>query len=110
VTTQIHPENCRDSSTQVNGGPAPTLVSSNQFTEHSKLLPWLMLCALMSGFAVAASVSCIIVQGWLMHEYHVMSITVENNDALLLRYGIKQPGDMARGPNGNLDYQPAENK
>jgi hypothetical protein len=108
TTTQVHPEDCDDQS--ITAHPH-SVVQHHHNTEHSKLLPWLMLCAMLSGFAVAASVFCIIVMGWLMHEYHVMTITVENHDSLMMRYGIKQPGDVMRGPNGNLDYTlPQERK
>jgi hypothetical protein len=42
----------------------------------------------------------------LVHEVNVGNIYYQNHDALLFRAGIKQPGDMPRGPTGNLEYHP----
>jgi hypothetical protein len=69
------------------------------------------LSVLAFGFSIAA-----FVYAWslsrevdrLVREVHVNTVTVENHDALMLRYGIKQPEDVMRGPNGNLQYQPKE--
>jgi Flp pilus assembly protein TadB len=33
-------------------------------------------------------------------------IEVDNNNGILMRAGLKTPADMARGPAGNLTYQP----
>lgn len=46
----------------------------------------------------------------LVHEVNVGNIYVENHDALLMRAGIKQPGDMPRGPTGNLEYHPPKER
>jgi len=90
-------------------------LNSTQITEHSKLLPWLMVTALFSGFALATSVFCYI----SIHDLHerdrdeivIMKndlirfrVQLMSNDALLLREGIKQPSDMWYGPEGNLEY------
>jgi hypothetical protein len=46
----------------------------------------------------------------LVHEVNVRNIYVENHDALMMRAGIKQPGDMALGPTGNLEYHASQEK
>ncbi len=83
-------------------------INQNHFTEHSKLLPWLMMCAVMSGFSMAMSAAAI-GAAWVMYtKFHVLTVTVDNHDALMLREGIKQPGDIAKGPNGNLEHRRKE--
>jgi hypothetical protein len=83
-------------------------VNANHFTEHSKLLPWLMLCCIMSAFAMATSMFATGAVWVLYTKFHVLTVTVDNHDALMLREGIKQPGDIAKGPNGNLEYKRKE--
>jgi len=39
-------------------------------------------------------------------ESRVLQQQVMDQSALLLREGIRQPGDLTNGPSGNLDYQP----
>lgn len=51
--TQIHPERCV---TQSLTAHEKANVNHNQFTEHSKLLPWLMLVALLSGLALGMAI------------------------------------------------------
>lgn len=90
-------------------------LNHTQITEHSKLLPMLMLTTVFSGIGLATSVFCYI----SIHDLHerdrdelnilkndVVRLRVQlmSNDALLLREGIKQPGDMYYGPEGNLEY------
>jgi len=38
-------------------------------------------------------------------ESRVLQQQVMDQSALLLREGIRQPGDLTNGPSGNLDYQ-----
>lgn len=99
----------------VHGNSAPISQANNNFHEHSKLLPWLMVTALFSGFALATSIFCYT----SIHDLHERDrdelviikndmirfrVQLMSNDALLLREGIKQPGDMWYGPEGNLEY------
>lgn len=79
-------------------------VNSNHFTEHSKLLPWLMLCAVLSGFAVSLSIMTLIWASITARESRVLQQQVMDQSALLLREGIRQPGDETNGPSGNTDY------
>jgi len=73
-----------------------------------KILPWLILTAMLSGFAIALSCAAI-GAAWIMYtKFHVLTVTVDNHDALMLREGIKQPGDVAKGPNGNLEFKRKE--
>lgn len=90
-------------------------LNHTQITEHSKLLPWLMVTAVFSGIGLSTSVFCYI----SIHDLHErdrdeinivkndlirLRVQLMSNDALLLREGIKQPGDMYYGPEGNLEY------
>lgn len=105
AVTQIHPEySPHHPIDAAHGGN----VNQTHLVEHSKLLPWLMLCAVMSGFSMAMSVAAIGAAWVLYTKFHVLTVTVDNHDALMLREGIKQPGDIAKGPNGNLEYQRKE--
>ncbi len=79
-------------------------VNQNHFTEHSKLLPWLMLCAMLSGFSVSISVITLIWASITARESRVLQQQVMDQSALLLREGIRQPGDLTNGPSGNLNY------
>jgi hypothetical protein len=80
------------------------------FTEHSKLLPWLMLTAVLSGFAVAFS----ILTFFYMHDqmlrdqrsYEQMRVQVLSQNAILQRQGFIKPGDEWMGPEGNLQFNP----
>ena len=71
---------------------------------NTKLVPWLVLTAILSGFSICAN--------WIMTKIPVarennqarMAVHLMSNDALLLREGIIQPGDQWAGPEGNLEY------
>jgi len=89
---------------------------SNQKVEISERT----LSVIAFGFAIAGFVTALwsmhdaqIDRQWndreisrLVHEVNVRNIYIENHDALLMRAGIKQPGDVEKGPTGNLEYQP----
>lgn len=60
-------------------------------------------------FAVASFVSSI----WAINEAEksgretrVLQQLLMDHDALLIREGLKQPGDESKGPAANLDYKP----
>jgi hypothetical protein len=42
----------------------------------------------------------------LVHEVNVRDVLLQDHDALLIREGFKTPADVAKGPTGNLEYQP----
>lgn len=80
-----------------------------------KLVPWLMMMAIFSGFALATSVLCYI----YLHDVHqadrdeivVMKndlirfrVQLMSRDALMIREGILKEGDMWEGPEANLEY------
>jgi hypothetical protein len=46
----------------------------------------------------------------LVHEVNVRNILLENHDAMLIRAGIKQPGDLATGPTGNIEFNPHQER
>ena len=98
------PTNSQDESIKVGNPGAPVMIVRGP-VEHSKLLPWLMLCAILAGFSLAMSVACGVCTFWLAHEYHVLQILLQDHDALLIREGLKQPADIAKGPTGNLEFK-----
>jgi len=101
--------NMRDvSDKSVHSNAAPVSQANNTFHEHSKLLPWIMLCCIISSFGMAMSVFSVGAVWVLYTKFHVLTVTVDNHDALMLREGIKQPGDVAKGPNGNLEFRHKE--
>lgn len=83
-------------------------VANVSHTEHSKLLPWLMLCAILSGAALMGA-------GWAIsesekseRESRLLQQQVMDQNALLVREGLRRPEDFTNGPAGNLQYQPKE--
>lgn len=78
--------------------------------ESSKLLPWLMLTAILSGVAIVTGlVSCFV--AWKnVNEAKQVQIQLMYANAIMLREGLVQPGDMVYGPEGNLEYRQHELK
>lgn len=76
--------------------------SSAQIIESSKLLPWLMLCCLLSAFALATSLFVVLGYQAQMarteRETRLLSLQVQDQSAIMIREGLKQPGDLANGP------------
>lgn len=93
---------------KVSGGGVTVRQGSNvnqtHFTEHSKLLPWLIFTSVLSGFSLATAIFVLIEFAQMQNNMARMAIHMTSNDALLLRERIIQPGDMWRGPEGNLEY------
>lgn len=71
---------------------------------NTKLVPWLVLTAMLSGFALAAGILVLIQFAQMENNQARMAVHIMSNDALLLREGIMQPGDQWAGPEGNLEY------
>lgn len=42
----------------------------------------------------------------LVHEVNVRDVLLQDHDALMIREGLKQAGDIPKGPTGNLNYTP----
>jgi hypothetical protein len=42
----------------------------------------------------------------LVHEVNVRNVLVQDHDAIMLREGLKQPGDIMKGPTGNIEFEP----
>lgn len=78
--------------------------------ESSKLLPWLMMCAILSGVAVVAAIVSGIVAWENSKEAKQVQIQLMYANAIMLREGLVQPGDMVYGPEGNLEYRQHELK
>lgn len=83
---------------------APVASISNN--EHSKLLPWLMLCAILSGASIVLSGVCGVAVYLNYQETRQLQIQVMDHNALLIREGLAQPTDEVYGPAGNLEYKP----
>lgn len=79
-------------------------------TEHSKLLPWLMLCCILSAAAVVLSVITSIACYLIFQEQRQIQVQVMDHNALLIREGLAQPTDEVYGPAGNLEYKPHKRK
>lgn len=67
------------------------------------------LAIISFGLAVAAFVTAL----WAIHESDrsahetkQLQIQVMDQNALLIREGLRQPGDTVYGPAGNLEYKP----
>lgn len=78
---------------------------------NTKLVPWLMIMALFSGFGMAASLFGLLrtqqqndVVSLMQNEMARMRVHIMSNDALLLREGVMKPGDQYWGPEGNIEY------
>jgi hypothetical protein len=69
-----------------------------------KLVPWLVLTAILSGFSLATGIFVMIQFAQMENNQARMAVHLMSNDALLLREGIIQPGDQWAGPEGNLEY------
>jgi hypothetical protein len=69
-----------------------------------KVVPWLVLSSIVSGFAIAISAIVLIRMAQMENNQARMAVHMMSNDALLLRERIIQPGDMWYGPEGNLEY------
>jgi hypothetical protein len=101
-----HIEHCHDASSKAQA-QAPSSAAATGGSVHEgniKLLPWLMLTAILSGFALAAGIFVLIQFAQMENNQARMAVHLMSNDALLLREGIIQPGDQWAGPEGNLEY------
>lgn len=71
----------------------------------------------LSVLAFALAVAAFVVALWSIHESDrsaietkQLQIQVMDQNALMIREGIKQPTDFTYGPAGNLEYQRKEKK
>jgi hypothetical protein len=83
-------------------------VNTNTITEHSRLLPWLMMCAVFSGFAIAFSMFTFYQLTRTEREYKLVQLQLMDQNAILIREGLKQPTDLVNGPAGNYQYDPSK--
>lgn len=72
---------------------------------ETRLLPWLMLCGILSGVAVSMSIFAIIWAALSAQQTRQLQIQVMDHNALLIREGLMQPTDEVYGPGGNLEYK-----
>jgi hypothetical protein len=97
--TQMHPEN----SPNFQGAHGVIMMA-----ETSKLLPWLMLTCLFSGVSLIISFWAISEAQKSSREARLLEQQVMDQNALLLREGLRQPSDFSNGPAGNLQYRRKE--
>lgn len=76
--------------------------------ESSRFLPWLMLCCLLSGFAVAFSCFTFYQLTRTEREYELLKIQQQMTNAWLARAGMVEPMDVYQGPEGNYFHKPKE--
>ena len=76
--------------------------------EQARLLPWLMLCCIFSGFGVALSCFTFYQLTRTEREYELLKIQQQMTNAWLARAGLLKPEDVYQGPEGNLFYKPKE--
>lgn len=75
--------------------------------ESSRLLPWLILSYMFSGFAISFSMFTYYQMTRSEREFALVKLQLMDQQALLLRDGLVQPNDIVRGPAGNLYYMPS---
>lgn len=75
-----------------------------QQTDNSRLLPYLIGCAVGVGFACA--LSCFTLwQAWIAErDARTAFVAVTDQNALMLREGILCATDITYGPGNNLEY------
>lgn len=102
-----NPEGCTDKSITAS---EEAHVQNVHLNEHSKLIPWLMLCAILSGVAVTMAIFATIWASMSARETKQLQIQVMDHNALLIREGLMQPTDETYGPAGNLEYRHKQEK
>lgn len=60
----------------------------------------------VTGVSLVFSIVATAAAWWEAKEVKQLQIQVMDQNALLIREGLKQPGDEMYGPSGNLEYQP----
>lgn len=78
--------------------------------ESSRLLPWLMLTCILSGFAVATAVFAIVELARAERETRLLQIQQQMTNAWLARAGLVEPMDVYNGPEGNFFHKPKPTK
>lgn len=101
---QYQGEEVNDSSTWATGRANAASASAHNHEGNTKLVPWLVLTAVLSGFALATGILISIRMAQMENNQARMAVHMMSNDALLLRERLIQPGDMWYGPEGNLEY------
>lgn len=100
--SQYQGDDVKDSSTWATG--RANAASAAVHEGNTKLVPWLVLTAILSGFALATGIFVMVQFAQMENNQARMAVHIMSNDALLLREGIMQPGDQWYGPEGNLEY------
>jgi hypothetical protein len=71
----------------------------------------LSLVALVFGvIAIVLSIVNTYITVWQIHEAKQVQVQLMYANAIMLREGLVQPGDMVYGPEGNLEYKQHELK
>lgn len=99
---QFQGDEVKDSSTWATG--RANAASASVHEGNTKLIPWLVLTAMLSGFSLASGIFVMVQFAQMENNQARMSVHIMSNDALLMREGILKPGDQWAGPEGNLEY------
>lgn len=67
-----------------------------------KLLPYLLLACLLSGAAIAVSIFAFWEMSHLERESRLMQQQLMDTEALMVREGLRRPGDLSNGPAANF--------
>jgi len=78
--------------------------------ESNKLLPWLMVMAMFSAVSMVIAIGAGMCAWWASKEFKQVQVQLMYTNAIMLREGLVQPGDMVYGPEGNLEYKRHELK
>ena len=84
-------------------GRASMNINRQNFT-----IPPQTLSVVFATVALVVSFMAILLVFKYEREYRLLQKDIEDQNAILLREGLRQPGDAARGASGNLQYQPKE--
>lgn len=104
IWEQTHDMNVHSVDHSVRAAERANLNHTQIHEGNIKVVPWLILSAIVSGFSIAISIFVLIRMAQMENNQARMAVHMMSNDALLLRERLIQPGDMWYGPEGNLEY------
>jgi hypothetical protein len=111
-TVNHHPESHQphDESMHTAEHASGSRAEANHYEGNTKLLPWLMLTCILSGFSVAvATMTFFYLHDQMLRDqrsFEQMRVQVLSQNAILLREGFIKPGDEWMGPESNLQFDP----
>lgn len=100
-----HNERTGSPDESVKGNSAPVQIMRVLLSERGAVLLALVLVGVLAGVAWARSESAISAAGKAERETRLLEQQVMDQNALLVREGLRQPTDHTNGPAGNVQYQ-----